>query len=238
MKIALVCIAKNEDNYIKEWIDYHKKIGFDNIYIYENNWRCKINESNVIKIPFDGNIRQLSAYNHFINHFRNKYQWAAFFDIDEFLVLKQHKNIKEFISDYKSYPAVGINWVLFGDNHLTNIHNNEYSLIKRFTKRQININRHIKTIINLNYLHKFINPHHTNLYSMSAEKTIIRGPYNYNGSDNIAQLNHYFVKTKEEFISKINRGRADVYFTRPTEEFDEHNFNDIEDLTAYKFMYG
>ena len=37
MKIALVCIAKNEDNYIKEWITYHKKLGFDDIFIYEND---------------------------------------------------------------------------------------------------------------------------------------------------------------------------------------------------------
>ena len=34
MKIALVCLAKNEDFYIDEWIKYHTKLGFDHIYIY------------------------------------------------------------------------------------------------------------------------------------------------------------------------------------------------------------
>jgi hypothetical protein len=34
MKTALACIAKNEDNYIDEWIKYHTKIGFDFIYVY------------------------------------------------------------------------------------------------------------------------------------------------------------------------------------------------------------
>jgi hypothetical protein len=236
MKIALVCIAKNEDNYIKEWIDYHKKIGFNDIFIYENNWRCNLNESNVIKIPFDGQAMQVSAYNHFIENFNDTYQWAAFFDVDEFLVLKKHHSIKEFILAYGSYPTIGINWVLFGDNNLKNIENNEYSLIKRFTKRQIKINQHIKVITKLNNIKMFV--HNTDSYCIDTNKNIINGPYNPNGTDEVAQLNHYFVKTKEEFISKINRGRADVYFTRQTEEFDEHNFNDIEDLTAYKFMYG
>lgn len=34
MKTALVCIAKNEDNYIDEWIEYHLMLGFDRIFVY------------------------------------------------------------------------------------------------------------------------------------------------------------------------------------------------------------
>jgi hypothetical protein len=34
MKSALVAIAKDEDDYINEWIEYHFKIGFDNIILY------------------------------------------------------------------------------------------------------------------------------------------------------------------------------------------------------------
>jgi hypothetical protein len=36
-KIALVCIAKDEDLYLQDWIDYHLKLGFDDIHIYQNN---------------------------------------------------------------------------------------------------------------------------------------------------------------------------------------------------------
>lgn len=39
MKTALVCIAKDEDHYIAEWIKYHTKLGFDEIFVYENSWR-------------------------------------------------------------------------------------------------------------------------------------------------------------------------------------------------------
>jgi len=38
MTTALVCIAKNEDHYIEEWIAYHLKLGFDHIFIYAYNW--------------------------------------------------------------------------------------------------------------------------------------------------------------------------------------------------------
>jgi len=40
-KIALVTMAKDEDYYLQEWIDYHLKLQFDDIFIYQNNWRFK-----------------------------------------------------------------------------------------------------------------------------------------------------------------------------------------------------
>ena len=50
MKVALVCIAKNEDLYIDEWIDYHFKLGFDEIFVYQNNWRFNKDIENALKI--------------------------------------------------------------------------------------------------------------------------------------------------------------------------------------------
>lgn len=34
MKTALVCIAKNEDHYIDEWLKYYLKLGFADIFIF------------------------------------------------------------------------------------------------------------------------------------------------------------------------------------------------------------
>ena len=236
MKIALVCIAKNEDDYIQEWIDYNKKLGFDDIFIYQNNWRCQIEESNVVKIVFDGEIMQTNAYNHFIVNNLGKYDWVAFFDVDEFLVLKKHKNIKEFINDYNEFPGIGVNWVLFGDNNLNGIIDN-YSVIKRFTKRQIDVNPHIKTIVKLSN-NLTMNVHcPINTPLCNTNKELFIGPFNNSKLDDIAQINHYFCKTKEEFIKKVNRGRADNGEIRNLSDFDGHNHNETEDLTAYNFFY-
>ena len=38
MKVAIVAIAKDEDPYIEEWIEYNLKCGFSKIYIYLNDW--------------------------------------------------------------------------------------------------------------------------------------------------------------------------------------------------------
>jgi hypothetical protein len=238
MKVALVCIAKNEDNYIQEWIDYYCKLGVDNIFIYENNWRCKIEDPNIIKINFDGEMMQTTAYNHFIKNYVGNYDWVMFFDVDEFLVLKQHQNIKEFINDYSEFNGIGINWVFFGDNNITKVMVDDYSVIKRFTKRQLGADAHIKSIVKLtdDLVMGVHNPSNKSLCDTNRE--IFTDSFNHNKLDNIAQINHYFTKTQEEFIEKINRGRADINMKRTLNEFHPYNFNDVEDYTALKFMYG
>ena len=236
MKVALVCIAKNEDNYIQEWIDYNLKLGFDHIFIYKNNWNYELSHEKVTIIDFPGEVKQLSSYNTFIDNYHDKYDWAAFFDVDEFLVLKKHNNIKEFISEYSEYNSIAINWVLFGDNNLSEITNNNYSLINRFTKRQVGVNIHVKTITKL-YKHiRYQTPHAPNVEWVSPDKKIGHGNFNYEGNDNIAQINHYFCKTKEEFKMKISKGRSDTTMSRKIIEFEGHNFNDIEDKTAINFF--
>lgn len=234
MKVALVCIAKNEDHYIQEWVDYNLKLGFDQIFIYENNWRCPINNPNVTKIPFDGNTKQVESYNNFIQNYTDKYDWAAFFDVDEFLVLKKHNNIKSFISDYTSHQAIGINWYYFGANNHEKVNNN-YSILERFTMRGKNFDKHVKTILKLNKKIR-MEVHNPNVNLIGADGIPFSGPFHVNGGCEVAQLNHYFTKSKEEFQLKVKRGRADTSTIRPLTEFDSHNFNEVEDLLALNFF--
>lgn len=62
---ALVCIAKDEDNYIQEWIDYHLKLGFSDIYIWQNNWRSKVvkERGDIHLRVIDGDFKQVECYN-------------------------------------------------------------------------------------------------------------------------------------------------------------------------------
>jgi hypothetical protein len=236
MKVALICIAKNEDDYVNEWIEYHKKIGFDTIFIYQNNWRWDKNIDNVIKIEFDGNVKQVESYNHFIQNYHQEYQWGLFIDVDEFLVLKKHKNIKDLIIDYNDSNGLSINWYLFGDNNLT-FTEGDFNVIKRFTKRQKNVNPHIKTLLKLSQDVR-MGVHNPNISLIDTNFKTVSGSFNFDGPTDVIQLNHYFVKTKQEFLNKIGRGRADCASIRNENDFEFHNLNEFEDLTAYNFFYN
>lgn len=238
LKTALVCIAKNEDEYIEEWINYHIKLGFDMIFIYENNWRCSINHPQVTKIPFDGEVKQIPAYNHFLSNYKVKFDWVGFIDVDEFLVLKSDESVSSFFFRFNNLPGVGINWVIFGDNGLKTIENNEYSVIKRFTMRQKETNIHIKSFMNLKVSDNFVmNVHNPNIRISNLNFELFSGPFCSDCPTDLAQINHYFCKTYDEFKKKIDRGRSDMPNKRHNDDFHHLNFNDIEDLTALNFMY-
>lgn len=238
MKVALVCIAKNEDNYIQEWVEYHLKLGFDDVFIYQNDWRCLIENPNVYKVEFDGIGKQMEAYNHFIQNNYMNYDWAAFIDVDEFIVLKKHANIKDFIADYEEKTdSIAINWVFFTDAGQLTVINNNYQVIDRFTKRFPNIDQHIKTISRLRKYLKYDHPHFSNMVWRDANFNIGHGPFNPTGNGDIVQLNHYFSKTLEEFTEKIMRGRADLKTgqLRMQTEYKSAQTTDVDDYGAYNF---
>lgn len=242
MKTALVCIAKNEEDYLDEWVNYHLKLGFDDIHIYQNNWRWENPHPSAKMHVSDGYGVQTKTYNQFANHAYKLYDWAAFFDVDEFLVLKKHKNVKEFIREYEFFPAISIHWVFFGDNGHKTI-DSDRSVLKRFTKRSKVSKGHFKTIVKLN-VHTRMEIHNHEGFSVNTNCSLI-DQLDFAGDRpiDIAQLNHYHVKTIEEYKLKIARGRASReknapdYF-KPITEFDKHNFNEVEDLLAYNFLYG
>ena len=50
MKVAICIEVKNDNRYIREWLDYHKKLGFDNIILYDNN---DSNGENILEVIDD-----------------------------------------------------------------------------------------------------------------------------------------------------------------------------------------
>jgi hypothetical protein len=85
-----------------------------------------------------------------------------------------------------------------------------------------------------------ITPHHGKLKRgivQDYDGNIVDGPYHDKGNDNAIQLNHYFTKSKEEFLAKCKRGRADIPEIRDFESsFALHNRNEIEDTSAWDFF--
>lgn len=256
MKTALVCIAKNEDNYIDEWLQYHLKLGFSHIFVYQNNWRYFGDASaygNVVTwLQFDGEAMQMKAYNDFIDNKSDGYDFAAFIDVDEFFCLQSFSSIDNFFGQYVDYYAFAINWRIFGSSGLRCVQNDDYSLLKRFTHCAKSIDKHVKTVLNLqrcgNMFH-FVNPHFIDA-SLKFDTTIamdkrayVHGPWQFDVKTCGAQLNHYCCKTYSEFLEKKLRGKADTLKSHPQAEYVDKNFydndlNDVEDMTARDFLYS
>lgn len=257
MKAAIVCIAKDEDKYIDEWLGYHLKLGFSKAFVYQNDWRYAGDRGAygdaVEWIEFDGPCAQLKAYNDFLANRRGDLDFAAFFDVDEYMCLAPGLALGDFLRRFSRCAGVALNWRLFGDSGLA-APSGDWSCAKRFVRRQAGYNEHVKTIVNLKTCGSvtgFVTPHSVNLghafccVADASGTRWVRGPFNrYDGPELPAWLNHYFCKTKAEWEAKKAKGRADVDLSRYPEharkdsDFDAHNFNDVEDLTARDFLLG
>lgn len=249
MSVCIVTPVKNEERYIKEWLTYHAALGFDTIYLYDNNddqatlakhLEDFVCSAQVVIIPMPGELAQMRGYSHWMQYFKNAHKAVAIIDVDEFIVLRKHTSIHAFLEEHL-YPhggALSLNWSLFGDNGLTVYE--DKPVTERFTRCKANVDEHVKSIAVTSDLTSLTNPHFPNLVYGKVQRDtngrLFHGPFNPNGPCDVAQINHYFCKTKEEWDLKARRGRADLPHSAPKRdptEFGKHNFNDIEDTTAH-----
>ena len=110
LKVCLCTIGKQENLYIKEFVIHYKKLGYNHIFIYDNNdingerIDSIINNSDFISIiDYRGyrNKKNNSQYEAFYDCYKKnnrKFDWLSFFDLDEFLeIIPNNQTIQEFL---------------------------------------------------------------------------------------------------------------------------------------------
>jgi len=235
---AICCIALNEEPYIDEWIKYHLALGFNHIYIYDNsnNYSLKDKQTDkVTVIHFPGITKQIEAYNLCIAQYKNKHKWCAFIDCDEFIVLKRHSNINEFLKEYDNRNSIALSWLMFGTSNEKVYRDEPVTSRFRFCSRMAN--QHFKCICKLSSITVFINPHrpYEMIYDTNGQQLFDNS--NNKGPLDIACIHHYYTKSEEEFLKKINRGRADITEKKSVEELIEIHSknNDVYNSDAWNF---
>ena len=123
-KIAVCAIFKDEARDLLEWLAFHKMIGADLFFLYDNgsgdNGSELIRRSsfarNVTLTDWSDRPGQLSAYNHFHRNYAADFTWAAFIDIDEFIVPLAGSSIRDILLRrmYQPYAAILLQWLVFG----------------------------------------------------------------------------------------------------------------------------
>ena len=207
--VSIVCIAKNEGDYFQEWIEYHKLIGIEHFYVYNNNTEDNtkevlqnyINDDLITWIdwPEVSKDAQDNAYRDAVKKFKNETRWMCVIDLDEFLVLKKHQSISDFITNYKEFAQISLQWVTYGSSG----HKKKPIglVLENFKAHAANFENLQKSIFN---------PRVT--VDCGAHWMYVCGPWvDENGNDylktekhsiNIAQINHYVIKSEEEFYQR------------------------------------
>lgn len=233
--LAVCAIAKDEGSYFKEWLDWHIRMGVEKFYIYDNGSSDNtldvlapyIQQGIVEYIPFPGYRKQLAAYDHCFQNFRFESRWLAIIDLDEFIVTKKDKDISSFLKRFENYSVVEINWLVYGSGgEETRSPGGVMERFKLHSKGNHILNRHVKSIVDPRRVYGMIGCHEAARIkgdAVDSHGNVIRKSFrDRDPQQDVICINHYAVKSKEEFYEKKLRGRAsgkartveDEYFLR------------------------
>jgi hypothetical protein len=257
--LSVCAIAKNEGCYFQEWIEFHRLVGVEKFYIYDNESSDDTRkilepyiEAGVVEYTwFPGDKRQLPAYKDCVRRHKYDTRWFAFIDLDEFVVPLETKTIPEFL---QSLPAdvsqLVIAWVLYGSSGYKTkpdglvIENYTYRAVDNFLMGSVTC---MKVIVNPRFLiiDEIYGPHVQPTIGKTIDENLrdvgLRGSLK---EDLLPRskirINHYWVKSYEECVARMGRGDA-IFGKNARTQFSPDDFlrrdkNDIFDNTMNKYV--
>ncbi len=243
--LAVCTLAKNEGPYIQEWVEWYKKMGVEKIYFYDNESTDNTREilepyikSGFVDYEFiEGYSKQLFIYDKCLDDHRFEARWIAIVDLDEFIVPLKDKNIPDYLKKLEDFSVVEINWLCYGSGGAKK--KEPGGVMERFKRHSVSnhkLNRYIKSIVDPRRVYSMIGAHEAARITGKAADSH-GDPVKINFHDrepqhDVIKINHYAVKSFEEFKQKQARGRCRGKVSkriRGDEYFYQYDLNDIED---------
>ena len=250
-KLAIAAIFQNDGPYLEEWIEYHKKVGVEHFYLYDNlstdnpeqylDKYVKTGEVELFKWPnsaepgFWGYTTQPASYRDALAKAKGKCQWLALIDTDEFLVPMTHKKVTHLLSqEFAFCKAVYVNWLMFGTGGISCP---DHKILKRLTlsSKVSNVwNTYGKTIVRPEWVTDCKDPH---FCILKPDAKYINGdgtPLSWGHYPKYIRINHYTFRD-EIFLHGVKKARAEAWgqdFNSLLEKNAE--FSDVKDTKILK----
>lgn len=249
--ISVVAIAKNEKDYIREWVEFYRVLGIDRIYLFDNGSSDGMKEKIadyidngfVVYTYFPGIGVQFSAYNTALKKYRKQTKYMAFLDCDEFLMpCSINEKLDDIINDILGNTSCGggiaVNWRMYGSSG--HIEKPDGLVLESYLYRANDKNgagnNCIKTIANPRCVYKFNHAHfpiyYLGFHAVDENGKTTKGAFHACDKCKRLRINHYFTKSKSEWIKRRALGKADAKDktnVRSIEEFYAHDNNDVYD---------
>lgn len=222
--IALCGIVRNEIRSVIEWLAHYKALGFTDFIIYDNESTDGTGEvlqalddaGELIRLDWPhsvGERPQRLAYEHMRKN--SSVDWIAFFDADEFLLLRQDDTISDFLKRFDTdVNAIAVNWIVFNSGGQKTYL--AAPVMERFTEAlrpRAAVNRSVKPIgrrrkLSGTGVHRVSVAEGRYVMPSGEDAEFITLRATKSPEVEIAALHHYAVKSLEEFEEKRNRGHA------------------------------
>jgi hypothetical protein len=122
--LSIVAIYRDEAVYLREWLEFHRIVGVERFFLYNN---FSIDAHREVLAPYieEGTVvlrewpvfpGQIPAYDDALRRHGHESRWIAFIDLDEFLFSPTLRPVPEILRDYESHPGVLATWAVFGSS--------------------------------------------------------------------------------------------------------------------------
>jgi hypothetical protein len=218
-QLAICTLMANERPYVEEWIAFHRLQGVTLFRVYVDRTRPELPDdgtadllrslgAEVVDWTEPGPRRQVAAFNAGLVALRDRAEWVAFIDADEFL-FHPDMPMPEWL-DGISAPAVAVQQTVFGSmGRLTKPDAPVTASYTMRATRQYAEHRWFKSIVRPECATEFFNSHmaraayvltdgepFTTTHPGCADRIAETGP----------RLHHYMLKSKEEWLMKKSKG--------------------------------
>jgi Glycosyltransferase family 92 len=250
--LSICAIYRDEAPYLREWVEFHRLVGVERFYLYNHG---SVDEHREVLAPYvdEGAVvvqdwpvfpGQIQAYEDCLKRRRDESRWIAFIDLDEFLFSPTGSPVPDLLTEFEPWPGLGVNWVMFGSSgHRTKPPG---LVIENYLWRTDSpqLNSIIKSIVNPRRVTAFGTPHYF-MYRHgvtvdASQRAMIKPPLWRTESPSLERIriNHYMVKSEEEFRAKLERGHADGAPPKPKDKIDRwvRRYNDVEDRTILRYL--
>lgn len=259
MKTAVCLVVRNEVRDIEEWIAYHALLGFDLQIIFDNcsddgtGERIKAAARTAdIRYHYWENRTgrfQYLAYDAACEAYKLEFDWIAFLDSDEFLVLPGGQLVNQFLAGFEGWSALGLNWAMYGSSG--HIEFPPGLVVESYTRRagaDFFPARHVKPVIRPRFAIRLANPHYFDmredmdghycdargqymlwLRAPEVPGGVLRGVTRAEPDYSLAQINHYFTRSRAHWLAKLRRRYPEDVNFRTMDEFDEYDRNEVYD---------
>jgi hypothetical protein len=225
--LAVCAIYRNEAPYLREWIEFHRLVGVERFFLYNNESTDEhaellapyVADGTVVTEDFPGAAPvQLRCYQHCVETHRHDARWIAFIDVDEFLFSPTGRPVPEILRDYEEFPGVAVNCLQFG----TSGHQAPPAglVIENYTRR-LGLERKrtkvVKAVTNPERVvsagktaHYFI--YEDRVKAVNVRREPVRGEFSDELAVDLLRINHYFTRSQAErdrklAIPKMDTGR-------------------------------
>ena len=256
-QLAVCVLFQNEAPYLKEWIEYHKLLGVEHFYGFNN--LSTDNYLEVLKPYIDEGTFELKniltvadnfktyyamqckCYTDCLAHTRGISKWVAFIDPDEFFVPVKNVQLTDFLKDYEEFGGVVVNWLMFGTSNVKKIPSHQLLIetLIRCAEKSFSCNRYVKSIVRPERVSHFDSAHQATYYegygAVNTDKFPSSEDMSYCILWNKLRLNHYWTRD-EDFFFKIKVPRQIVWGGKPNPEYLFEKMNANQDNLILRYV--